>query len=231
MGKISFILLEAGLELIPDKMKGFPSVRSTSKRRRKPPRSILLDKSLHYKDMLKAKLDNVEKRGRPDIVHIVLLNLTGSILNKKGLIGDIYVHTVNNQIIRVDPSTRIPRNYNRFTGLMEQLLEKGRVPPDSPKPLIEVVPRSLGEIVDSYDRFIVFEKGCKKITGKDVEEMKHWLRGNILLGVGGFPQGWIRKDIMEQADECYAIYDYGLDSWTVFNTIVCIIESRALNLL
>ena len=40
------------------------------------------------------------------------------------MIENIIVHTRNNDVITIDPETRIMRNYTRFIGLMEQLFEK-----------------------------------------------------------------------------------------------------------
>jgi rRNA small subunit pseudouridine methyltransferase Nep1 len=74
------------------------------------------------------KLEESEKRGRLDIVHFALLEALGSPLNREGLL-QTYVHTINDYVITVNPETRLPRNYNRFVGLMEQLFESYRVPP------------------------------------------------------------------------------------------------------
>ena len=51
------------------------------------------------------------------------MTLLDSPLNKAGLLR-VYVHTSNNVLIEINPKTRIPRTYNRFAGLMVQLLEK-----------------------------------------------------------------------------------------------------------
>ena len=74
------------------------------------------------------KLEESERRGRPDIVHFALLEALGSPLNKERLL-QTYVHTLKNHVITISPETRLPRNYDRFVGLMEQLFELGQVPP------------------------------------------------------------------------------------------------------
>jgi rRNA small subunit pseudouridine methyltransferase Nep1 len=70
-----------------------------------------------------------ERQGRPDIIHLTLLGALGSPLNLEGLLR-VYVHTYNNHIITFKPEIRLPRNFNRFIGLMEQLFEKRKVPPE-----------------------------------------------------------------------------------------------------
>eukprot|EP00122_Pirum_gemmata_P011639 Pgem_evm1s10783 len=54
---------------------------------------------------------------RPDITHQCLLTLLDSPLNKAGLL-QIYIHTEKNVLIEVNPHTRIPRTFKRFSMLM-----------------------------------------------------------------------------------------------------------------
>eukprot|EP00484_Ammonia_sp_Unknown_P019800 CAMPEP_0197022958 /NCGR_PEP_ID=MMETSP1384-20130603/3757_1 /TAXON_ID=29189 /ORGANISM="Ammonia sp." /LENGTH=253 /DNA_ID=CAMNT_0042451091 /DNA_START=65 /DNA_END=823 /DNA_ORIENTATION=+ len=63
---------------------------------------------------------------RPDIVHQALLALLDSPLNKAGKLK-IFIHTQKNVLIEVNPKLRIPRTYNRFAGLMVQLLYQFRI--------------------------------------------------------------------------------------------------------
>ncbi|KAG7263289.1 hypothetical protein CRUP_037813 [Coryphaenoides rupestris] len=52
-----------------------------------------------------------------------LLMLMDSPLNRAGLL-QVYIHTERNALIEINPQTRIPRTFNRFCGLMVQLLHK-----------------------------------------------------------------------------------------------------------
>ncbi|KAK2164929.1 hypothetical protein LSH36_57g02027 [Paralvinella palmiformis] len=60
---------------------------------------------------------------RPDITHQCLLMLMDSPLNRAGLL-QVYIHTEKNVLIEINPQTRIPRTFDRFCGLMVQLLHK-----------------------------------------------------------------------------------------------------------
>jgi len=51
------------------------------------------------------------------------LMLMDSPLNRAGLL-QVYIHTSTNQLIEISPQTRIPRTFDRFCGLMVQLLFK-----------------------------------------------------------------------------------------------------------
>ena len=50
-----------------------------------------------------------------------LLMLMDSPLNRAGLL-QVYVHTEKNVLIEINPSTRIPRTFDRFCGLMGELV-------------------------------------------------------------------------------------------------------------
>ncbi|MFH4980755.1 hypothetical protein AB6A40_007464 [Gnathostoma spinigerum] len=84
-------------------------------------RNVLLCSNKHN-DYLKSKKMDPSKY-RPDIVHQCLLMLLDSPLNRASRL-QVYMHTINNILIEVNPQTRIPRTYDRFCGLMAQLLQK-----------------------------------------------------------------------------------------------------------
>ena len=89
---IRLILAESSIELVPRDIIGHPSVLKTAKRRGKKPTEILLDISLHYHAM--KKLRDRHKRGRPDIVHVSLLEALSSPLNLEGKL-EVIVHTIS----------------------------------------------------------------------------------------------------------------------------------------
>ncbi len=84
----------------------------------------LLNCDDHQNIIRKAGKDISESR--PDITHQCLLTLLDSPLNKAGLL-QVYIHTVNNVLIEVNPHIRIPRTFKRFCGLMVQLLHKLKI--------------------------------------------------------------------------------------------------------
>jgi len=76
---------------------------------------------------------------RPDITHQCLLMLLDSPLNRAGLL-QVYIHTARNVLIEVHPQTRIPRTFDRFCGLMVQLLYKLSIhASDGPQKLLKVI--------------------------------------------------------------------------------------------
>ena len=153
------VLADSELELVPKKIIKHPAVVKG--------KSKILDASLHHTAM--KILKDWRRRGRPDIVHFFLLLANDSILNKEGKLR-VYVHTRNNEVIYVKPETRIIKNYNRFKGLMQQLLEKERVPPDG-EALMEVRKENILQLLQKLDgKKILFTPNGRKCTLHEVLE-------------------------------------------------------------
>jgi rRNA small subunit pseudouridine methyltransferase Nep1 len=81
----------------------------------------LLNCDRHKQQIIKFKKD--PSTCRPDILHQCLLMLFDSPLNRANLL-QVYVHTQKKVLIEINPQTRIPRTFDRFCGLMVQLLHK-----------------------------------------------------------------------------------------------------------
>ncbi len=212
-----FVLAESALERVPKELWKHPSVVRTARARRKRPGAILLDRSLHHPAM--RNLPNASKRGRPDLVHTTLLAVMGSPLNKEGLLRT-YVHTLDGHVIEIDPSTRLPKNYNRFVGLIEQLYEEGQVPPGGP-PLLVLRKESISHLVERLkpDRVVIFTTEGEP---KTVEEVIRPLSGleKPMVIVGGFPHGTFTDETLSLADETARIDPEGLDAWVVASRVV-----------
>ncbi|MBP1449500.1 MAG: 16S rRNA methyltransferase [Thermoproteus sp.] len=212
------VLAESSLELVPSEIAGHPAILSDARRRRKRPSEILLDRAKHHRAM--RGLPKAEKRGRPDIVHQSALAFQYSILNKKGF-GKLYIHTLSNIIIEIESNTRLPKNYNNFIGLMEQLLKEGRTPPRG-RPLTRAEKGDLKELLDSLGgRWIVLHENGARV---DPFELGRRLARSVVV-VGGFPHGdFENRWVLHRADGVFRIGDYPLDSWQVVYRAVTLAE-------
>lgn len=118
-GMLSLVFAESALELVPKEIWRHPAVASDARRRESEPGEVLLDRSFHHGAMLKLK--DSERRGRPDLVHVALLSVTGTPLYLDGRVK-VYVHTCVDSVVELEPKTRIPKSYLRFRGLLEKCL-------------------------------------------------------------------------------------------------------------
>jgi rRNA small subunit pseudouridine methyltransferase Nep1 len=206
------VLAEAAIETVPEPLWSHPAVRRHSKRQRKPPNQLLLDRSLHHAAM--RRLDDNLKRGRPDITHFALLEALGSPLNKERLL-QTYVHTNKDYVITVNPSTRLPRNYSRFIGLMEQLFQQQKVPTTG-ETLLRLEHKTLQQLLaeTKADYVLAFSREGKPRTIQDaVSGLEPKQRPAVI--VGGFPHGHFSEATTKLADEVVCVDSEMLEAWTV----------------
>ncbi len=225
MEKLVVVVAEASLELVPRELWGHPAIYKYARRRGKPPGEILLDHALHHQAMKEAGLSG--KRGRPDIVHLVLHAILSSPLALEGLL-ELYVHTIEDYVIAVDPSTRLPRNYMLFTGLMEQLLTRGQVPPDSPKPFMKVRPQKLSKLLENLPRpriLVTYLGDYAGFTGI-VERLAASRQATLVLP--GFPaQEDYSSEAYSATDQHLNPYRRArLDPWTLASHLLALLAHR-----
>ena len=206
------VLAEAAIETVPETLWSHPAVRRHSKRQRKPPKQLLLDRSLHHAAM--RRLDDDLKRGRPDITHFALLEALGSPLNREGLL-QTYVHTNKDYTITVNPSARLPRNYNRFIGLIEQLFQQQKVPSDG-ETLLRLEPKTLQQLLAEAkpDYVLAFSREGKPKTIQDAVSVLESKQRPAVI-VGGFPHGHFSEITTKLADEIVCVDSEMLEAWTM----------------
>ncbi len=216
------LIAEAALETIPREVWSHPVIRKYAKKRGKSPSKLLLDLSFHYNAV--KKLPHIEKRGRPDIVHIALLEALGSPLNKVGKLK-VYVHTFSDYIIEVNPETRLPRNYYRFVGLMEQLFELRKVPPRGKKILLSLREGSIRDVVGEIaptKTILMNEKGEKVSLIELAEILTNTPKPLVIIG--GFQRGNFTEDTEKLADMKLSIFHEVLDTWVVVSRAITAYE-------
>jgi rRNA small subunit pseudouridine methyltransferase Nep1 len=127
-------------------------------------------------------------------------------------------------VIYIKPETRIPRNYNRFVGLIESLFKNRAVPPELE--LLRLEKKSLSELLEEISpdaTFIMHEEG-KFMKPRDF--------GSFLLNysnpaiiVGGFPHGDFRSKV---GGTKVSLYREPLMAWTIVNEIIVNCEANFL---
>lgn len=179
------ILAEAELELVPDEILTHPAVTNNASQRGKAPSELLLDSSLHHAAM--RKLNDSQRRGRPDIVHRFLLLALDSLASKRGLL-QIYVHTWDQRLITVNPEARLPKSYYRFVGLLEQLFAEGEIKTKDGSVLLSMEDKRLENLFKELDASpVLLWEGGEDVPVTEFCEKKK--AEKLALVVGGFPHG------------------------------------------
>ncbi len=214
---LSVVFAESALELVPKEIWSHPAVASDSKRRGTNPGGVLLDRSFHHSAM--ARLRDSEKRGRPDLVHAALLSVTGTPLYLDGG-ARVYVHTHPGSVIEIAERTRIPKNYLRFRGLMEECLAE--------KPA-----EGLLRFHDMSFPGLIRRVGARKVFGLTVRGRQSGVpefanevvaAGDSCVVVGGFPHGHFSGEVESAMDELVRIDRRPLEAHVVAARVVYEVE-------
>lgn len=215
-------LVEASLETIPEDLRNTEKARRLSRRMRVPPEYLILDRSLFHEEM---KLLGIEsKRGRPDIVFMFLQATQYSPLNARGVLR-VFVHTLNDEVIEVDPAARLPKNYYQFVNLLQHLYMNGRVPRRG-RPLLKL--KKNKTLREHLEELGVREPVLLHERGEPVD--CRWLGERTFprscLLVGGFPHGDFSPATEALAKHKVSLFGGApLDAWIVADRIVCCLES------
>ncbi|MHA2351957.1 MAG: 16S rRNA methyltransferase [Candidatus Thorarchaeota archaeon] len=212
------ILLDCALELVPREISSLKQIQKHATRRGKKPSELLLDQTHHGQSM--TKLAQSERRGRPDITFLSLMSVLETPLCKEGLLS-VYLHIQDGRIIEVRPDVRLPRNYDRFVGLMEQLLLKGRVPPQGDS-LLHIIETSLGNLIsklkaDSADTMTLLAIEGGQQTS--IENLRNLLPQDpkvpVIVGIGAFPHGNLSDETVSMFDTHLELDRETMMAWQV----------------
>ncbi|ORZ18539.1 Alpha/beta knot methyltransferase [Absidia repens] len=160
---------------------------------------------------------------RPDIVHQCLLTLLDSPLNKSGHL-EVYIHTTNDVLIRINPECRIPRTIKRFSGLMIQLLERRYIASQHTHvKLLEIVQGPLTRYIPDNAIKLALSWNAPKVRlykyfkGLEVDERP------LVISVGAMAKG---EDTFADSyvDEKIGISDFSLSASVACGKVCCALE-------
>ena len=214
---LTLIIAEAALEMIPKSLWRFPSIIKQSKSRGKQPGDMLLDRSYHHFEML--KMEEHTKRGRPDLIHFALLEVTSTPLFMQNHLN-VCVHTYDDKVIFLGKSVRLPKSYFRFEGLMEHLFKDSKIVSND-QCLLEILNMNFKELLNKIKASYVIglsRCGLSSSIESIVNELKN--KDRPVLVVGGFPHGHFSENISGCFKKTYSINNQGLASNVVIERII-----------
>jgi rRNA small subunit pseudouridine methyltransferase Nep1 len=233
MAKLLTVLLaEASIESFPEDLMKDLKVRNYFSKLKKSPSEVMLDVNFHQQFI--EDLPDLEKRGRPDIVHFTLLSCFGSILARQERL-QVIIHTYDDKVITLNPEIRLPKSIERFNGLILQLFKDGRSPPSGDQVLMNLEHSTLPDLVkdlrEKHDMIIEFSVKGEQLTSVEYSKII-FDSTNPLLIFGAFPHGEIRNLPSELVDKKLGIYEKGLDLFAVISQILAsqhMIEEESLS--
>ena len=212
---ISLIIAESALELVPKKLRNHPSVISHAQKLQKKSSEILLDNSWHFAAM--KGIEDEFKRGRPDLVHLCILEATTIPLYKKNQIK-IFIHTINDKVIYLGESVNIPKSYHRFEGLVEKLFLEKTIKSNE-KVLLKIKENSLPDLIDEINpsQVVGFSTQGKE---NSFESVASDLPENCCLIIGGFQKGHFSENTLNQMEKLVSINEASLEAHIVISRIL-----------
>jgi len=216
--KLNLVIAESALELVPEEIRGSPAVVNDAKRRERDPSKILLDRSLHHAAMVRLKEDY--KRGRPDIVYVTLLSVTGTPLYEEGSVK-VYVHTREDVVLEIAERTRLPKSYFRFRNLVEKHLSER-----SDSALIRTHDMPIRELLRQVVRADLVTGLSTEGEPRALEELAGELVGkkDPCVVIGGFPHGHFSERTLVELDGLVRIHRGSLDAHVVASRLVYEVE-------
>ncbi|EQB73971.1 MAG: ribosome biogenesis protein [Ferroplasma sp. Type II] len=217
---LRLIIADAELQTVPENMARDRAIRNIAEKNHKKPTEMLLDSNYMHTTIDKYFPGESNRRGRPDIIYIFLEVAMESILNKNKML-DVYVHTRGNYIIHINSETKLPRSYNRFQGLIEDLFKKRSINYNG------------NELLSMREGAII--PFLKNLDGKTValspEGTSSSLstiinQDNLNVIIGGFSQGDYISDIYGNFP-AYKIFNEELTIWSVGMEVISQYERYA----
>jgi rRNA small subunit pseudouridine methyltransferase Nep1 len=162
---------------------------------------------------------------RPDIVHQEIMAVLDSPLNKAGKCR-LLVHTEKNVLFEINPKTRIPRTFKRFSGLMVQLLHRLKIRSNDGKDtLLKVVKNPISRHIPAGAVCYGFsQKGTlysPTVFSERLPDDKP-----IVLVLGAMAAGSISANDHPYMTEMISLSEYPLSGVTAINRLMGSIENR-----
>ena len=212
---ISLIISESSLELIPLELEDHPSVVSHARKLGKYPSDILLDNSWHFAAMKGIK--NEIKRGRPDLVHFSILEATTIPLYLQNKLN-IFVHTVDDKVIRFGKNVHLPKSYHRFEGVIEKLYQEKKIMAKN-ELLLEIKKQTFSELIDEINPSKIFGFSTEGQLSS-YEKIAAQISDNSCIIIGGFQKGHFSDSIQNKITDLYSIGNESFESHVITSRIL-----------
>ena len=220
---LTLVFVEAAMQIVPEEIRSHPQIRRYASKRGKSRDEVLLDRAFHHSAMKQLSRTSrrwiPEKMGRPDIVHNALLQVLETPLNWENRLK-VRIHTQDGRLISINPNIRLPKNYTRFIGLVEQLFSENRVPLDG-EPLISVEEKSLEQFVAELapSKVVGFTRIGKPELLRNVANSTAKATDPMIF-IGAFPRGHFTENTNRLMNETYSVDNHSLDAWIVAGRFV-----------
>jgi rRNA small subunit pseudouridine methyltransferase Nep1 len=165
------------------------------------------------------KLRDGYRRGRPDLVHLTLLNVTSTPLHQEGK-AKVYIHTIDDQVLEFREGPRPPKSYERFRSLAEKLLlerpDEGLIAARK-----ETFPQLVKRVGTDHTAGLSVQGAPMGLETLAAELAK---KTKPIVVVGGFPSGHFFPRDIKAFDAMLRIHEGPLDAHVVAARVLYEVE-------
>ena len=196
-------------------MEEHPSVVSHAKKLGKYPSDILLDNSWHFAAMKGIK--NEIKRGRPDLIHFSILEATTIPLYLENKLN-LFVHTIDDKVIRFGKNVHLPKSYHRFQGVMEKLYQEKKIIANN-ELLLEIKEQTFSELLGEIkpSKIVGFSTEGKLSS---YEKIAAQISDNSCIVLGGFQKGHFSDSVQNKITDLFSVGDESFEGHVVTSRIL-----------
>ena len=212
---ISLVLSESSLELVPYELEKHPSVISNAKKLGKHSSEILLDNSWHFAAMKGIK--NEIKRGRPDLVHFSILEATTIPLYHQNKLN-LFVHTIDNKVIRFGKNVHLPKSYHRFQGVIEKLFQEKKIISKN-ELLLDIKEQTFSELIDEINPSSIIGFSTEGEISS-YQKIATTIPDNSCIVLGGFQKGHFSDSVQNKITDLYSVGNESFEGHTVTSRIL-----------
>jgi rRNA small subunit pseudouridine methyltransferase Nep1 len=162
---------------------------------------------------------------RPDIIHQEIMAVLDSPLNKAGKVR-LLVHTQKNVLFEVNSTTRVPRTFKRFSGLMVQLLHRLKIrSADGKDTLLKVIKNPISRHLPAGAQVYGFSQHGTLYSPTSFAES---LPDNkpVVFVIGAMAAGSIKPEDHPYMTSTISLSEYPLSGVVAANRLLGAIEAR-----
>ena len=146
-------------------------------------------------------------------------------LNKSGKVR-LLVHTEKNVLIEVNPSTRVPRTFKRFSGLMVQLLHRLKIrSADGNDTLLKVIKNPIGRHLPAGALCYGFSQHGKLFSPTSFAETLPDDKPVVFV-LGAMAAGSIKPEDHPYMKSTVSLSEYPLSGVVAINRLLGAVEAR-----
>ncbi|KAL3534585.1 hypothetical protein ACH5RR_003046 [Cinchona calisaya] len=161
---------------------------------------------------------------RPDIAHQAILMILDSPVNKAGRLKALYVKTEKGVLFEIKPHVRIPRTFDRFSGIMLQLLQKLSITAVGKREkLLRAIQNPVTQYLPINSCKIGFSHSSEKLVNMQDYVAAVNNEMNLVFVVGAMAHGKIDVDYIE---DFISISDYPLSAAYCISRICNAVEQQ-----